>query len=121
MLFKKEPPGYYLRKSLIYTVMVIGVFGANYLNNQMARERAISLIGKINEYKADKGEYPLTLEELLPEYAASIPVPKYTLGFMDNSFHYVNNDGSALLWYVRTPPFRRPTYSFNKKQWTYVD
>ncbi len=67
----------------------------------------------------DKGEYPLTLEALVPVYIESIPTSKYTIG--NNSFKFINNNGSACLLYVHLPPYGRPTYSFNDKKWTYID
>ncbi len=99
--------------------MAVGVLGINYLNNQIARQRAKSLIKNIEEYKVDNGEYPLTLEALVPNYIESVPASKYTL--RNNSFKFINNNGKASLLYVHLPPYDRPTYSFNNKKWTYID
>jgi hypothetical protein len=119
LYFKKASPGYYLKKSLIYTIMAVSVLGANYLNNNIARQRAESLIAKIEKYKVDNGNYPPQLKELIPKYIDSVPVAKYALGF--NRFYYINGRDDVLLLYVHFPPYGRPMYSFNRKEWTIID
>ena len=117
--FKRSSPRYYLKKSLIYAVMAVGVLGANYVNNQTARQRAELLIGKIEAYRAAQGEYPARLEALVPGYIDAVPMSKYTL--VHNRFFYIKGRSNVLLGYVHFPPFGRRIYSFETKKWEYLD
>jgi len=119
LYFKKASPGYYLKTSLIYTIMALSVLGSNYLNNDIAMQRAESLVTKIEEYKGDNGNYPLQLKELIPKYIDSVPIAKYALGF--NRFYYINGKNDVLLLYVHFPPYGRQMYSFVRKEWTTID
>jgi len=65
----------------IYLAAVILVFGLNAANNQLARGRAQTLITAIRAFQADNGRFPNSLWELVPEYAETIPLAKYTLMF----------------------------------------
>jgi len=117
--FKRRSPRYYLKKSLIYTVMAVGVLGVIFVNNRIARERAEHLIDKIEDYKTAEGKYPETLETLIPEHIDAIPKSKYTVSH--NRFLYIYGKGGVLLGYVHLPPFGRLMYSFDTKKWASLD
>ena len=48
-----------------------------------------------------------------------IPVAKYTLA--SNRFFYISSKNSHILFYTSMPTSGRPTYSFEKQKWAYMD
>jgi hypothetical protein len=62
---------------------------------------------------------PKSLQDLVPEYIERVPVAKYT--FLFNRFWYYSSNDDTTLFYVELPPYGRPTYSFSRKEWGYVD
>lgn len=103
----------------IFLGAVMLVFGLNSANNQIARKRAETLITAIKAFKLKNQRYPEKLSELVPDFIKYLPTAKYTLSF--NSFHYVSGPESHSLFYVEMPPFGRPTYSFERGSWGYLD
>jgi hypothetical protein len=73
----------------------------------------------VKAYNKKLNKYPVTLKELVPEYISEIPSAKYTLSM--NEFIYRISDGSAILLYVKYPPFGRPYFDFKKDTWRYMD
>lgn len=103
----------------IYFLMSLLIFGSNYLNNQIARSRAEMLIETCEKYRNKNNEYPESLTDLVPDFISEIPVAKYTLN--SNRFYYISSEDSHSLFYMAVPPYGRPTYSFEKKKWVYID
>jgi len=64
-------------------------------------------------------EYPENLSDLVPDFINKIPVAKYTLA--SNRFFYISSKNSHMLFYTSLPPSGRPTYSFEKQAWAYMD
>ena len=116
---KKQSVKPQLYKCAIYFLMAVLIFGANYLNNQIAKSRANQIIGAVEKFKAVNHRYPKKLAELAPEYIEAIPTAKYTL--YANGFFYSNRDDHAFIGYVAMPPFGRRIYDFNQKKWGYLD
>ena len=108
-----------MHQFLIYSLMIISVFGANYLNNKIARSRATQIITAVEKFKAVNNKYPIKLSELAPDYIKAIPRAKYTL--YSNEFSYYNLEDDPFIYYVEVPPFGRTTYHFNQKKWGYID
>lgn len=117
--YKKQSPKEELTKVLIYGSIVIAVFTSNSINNKIAQNRANDLVLIIENFHQVTGDYPKTLNDLVPSYLPTVPKAKYTLGF--NSFKYSNEEGSISLFYHAIPPFGRPTYVFDRKEWIYLD
>jgi hypothetical protein len=117
--YKGQSPKVELTKALIYGSVAIVVFSSNIINNKIAKGRANNLIQVIENYHQTTGQYPQTLTELVPAYLQNVPKAKYTLIF--NKFTYINYQGSVSLFYVSLPPYGRPTYVFNRKEWKYID
>lgn len=117
--YKNESPKVPLTKALIYGVMALAVFSANFANNKLAKYRAEKLIVAIEAYHQSTGNYPEKLTDLVPSYIPAVPVAKYTLAF--NEYWYINDKDVASLFYVELPPFGRPTYSFDSHSWGYLD
>jgi len=112
-------PKLQFNKCIIYTLMAIAVFASNYGNNRLAEHRATELVTVIEQYEIDNGAYPDNLDALIPQYIESVPLAKFT--FVTNKFRYFNNNNKPIFFYVDFPPFGRPTYDFDKKQWFYID
>jgi hypothetical protein len=108
-----------LRNIAVYLTAVIMVFVLNAVNNRIAQARAESLITAVKAFHAKNQRYPRSLEELVPDFVEQVPVAKYT--FVESRFVYVTSDRSTILFYVASPPFGRPTYSFTRNEWQYLD
>jgi len=108
-----------LRDIAIYIAAVIVVFVFNAANNAIAKRRADVLVSAVKAFHTKNQRYPKSLEELVPDYVERIPVTKYTLVF--NQFYYRPYSPHPVLFYVEFPPFGRPTYSFARDEWTYLD
>lgn len=106
-------------KAAVYALMVIGVFGANYLNNALAQSRAEELITAARHYEARHHRLPDGLQDLAPDFIPEVPLAKYTLLF--NNFRYIAIKGRHSLFWVDVPPFGRPTYRFEENKWDYID
>ncbi len=108
-------------KLTIYTIMVLGVFVTNYLNDQLARHRADALISACRQYEAKYQHLPATLQQLVPEFIPTVPLAKYTLSSFSNRFRYTSCRGKHSLHYADASPFGRPTYYFEEGRWGYMD
>lgn len=108
-----------LRNLGIYLSAVVLVFGLNALNNRLAQSRADFLITAVNLFYSENQGYPQSLEQLVPRYIKEVPLAKYTLVF--NQFRYARSETDTYLYYMDLPPFGRPTYSFQKAEWLYLD
>lgn len=102
----------------IYASAALLVFGANYANNSLARARARELVEAIERYHTENGNYPKSLQELIPRYINKVPRAKFT---MPGEFYYATSENGAVLFYMEVPPFGRPTYDFEKRSWGYLD
>jgi len=117
--YKNKSPKVLLTKALIYGVMALAVFSANFVNNKLAKYRAEKLIVAIEAFHQSTGSYPEKLTDLVPGYIPAVPMAKYTLIF--NKYWYIKDKDNASLFYVALPPFGRPTYSFTRQSWSYLD
>jgi hypothetical protein len=86
---------------------------------RIGKANAPRIIAACEQFHADNGEFPKTLDDLVPQYLPSIPRAKYCLTY--GEFVYWNRDGrSSLMWYA-IPPFGRNIYSFQERRWHYID
>jgi hypothetical protein len=106
-------------RAAIYVLAALAVFGANALNNMLARHRANQVIVALQEFKAVNGKYPDRLDQLVPKFLRKVPRPKYTLD-SSNTFDYFSSS-SAVLMYRVLPPFGRAIYRLEEKKWSYLD
>ena len=109
--FAKKIPGRVAWKLIRYSFV--------FRVKKIARSRAEILIATCERYKEKNNKYPGKLSDLVPDFIKKIPVAKYTL--TSNKFFYITSQDSHLLFYVTMPPFGRPTYSFEKQKWAYID
>lgn len=110
---------YKLKKSAIWLVAIVSVFAFNWASNQMASQRANDVISAINAYHQRHGAYPKRLNDLVPAFLPSVPRAKYVLAF--GEFKYLYDEAHPTLFYVEFPPFGRPTFSFGRDEWGYMD
>lgn len=113
---------FWLNQGAIAMLVGLGlllVFGLNALNNRLAQSRADLSITAMNSFHSENQGYPQSLEELVPRYIKEVPLAKYTLMF--NQFGYARSETDTHLEYMDLPPFGRPIYSFQKREWFYLD
>jgi hypothetical protein len=103
----------------IYFLMSLFIFASISLNNKIARSRAEILIAACENYRDKNNEYPENLSDLVPDFINEIPDAKYTLN--SNRFFYISSKGSHSLFYMKLPPYGRPTYCFEKQKWAHID
>lgn len=107
-------------KTGIYAVMAMAIFAAYAGNDHIARMGAEKVVAAVNEFKADRQNYPGSLKELVPKYLERVPRAKYVL--LSGAFHYMRNeDGQATLMYYGFPPFERRIYYFAHQKWKTID
>jgi hypothetical protein len=104
----------------VYAIAFVLSIAAFNLNNDVARQRLITIAAVCEQYKQKYGEYPAELPKLIPEFINEIPAPKR--GFlMTGQFRYSAGKDRHIIMYVKLPPFGRPYYVLETKQWGYVD
>ena len=108
-----------LRIIAVYFVAVILVFVLTATFNRIAQSRAETLVAAIKTFHTKNQRYPKSLAELVPNYYERLPRAKdlSIFGF----FYYSTSDQETFLFYVDLPPFGRPTYSFTRNEWGYLD
>jgi hypothetical protein len=109
----------YAVKCLIYLCAGTCIIGIFVLNTYIGNMNADKIIYAVEKYKADKGEYPAELGDLVPEYMPKIPVCAYRM--MSNQYRYVYTETSHYLMYASLTPYGRRLYYFDRKEWTYID
>lgn len=92
---------------------------ANRLNNALAADRAERVIGACERYQAKHGRLPERLEQITPDFLASVPRAKYTLVF--GRFQYLSEKGGHWLVWTVLPPYGRQAYSFEEERWRFLD
>lgn len=102
----------------IYVATVIIVLISNSILNNIAQNRAETLVATIEAYREDHGAYPPALSALVPTYLDEIPKAK-PVG--SGKFRYTNSGDVTVLMYTDLPPFGRPYYDFNERFWGYMD
>lgn len=106
----------------IYAVMAGMILISNRLNNNLARYRAEKIIEACERYKAKTGAYPKDLADLVPQFLGEVPKAKYLLSSSYDIFRYnVSSEGRHSIMYTETPPFGRPYYVLEERQWGYID
>lgn len=90
------------------------------LQGRIARANSERLIKVCERYRADHGDYPERLDQLVPDYVSAVPRAKYCCAF--GAFSYWNFEGpNAFFWWVELPPYGRRTYDLDSKKWGYID
>jgi hypothetical protein len=103
----------------IYFVMAVSVLAYIQVGNSRAAIKAELLIAACEEYRSVHILYPESLTDLVPDFIDKIPKAKYA--YAAGQFHYASGEDSHLLWYVLFPPFGKRAYSFETKEWGFLD
>jgi hypothetical protein len=103
----------------VYLGAVVLVLVLNGVNNGIAASRGEGLVSAVKAFHAKYRQYPESLDSLVPEFIEGVPRAKYTLQY--GAFTYIRTERGALLYYVESPPFGRPTYDFNSGRWGDLD
>ena len=94
------------------------VLANNAVQIKIGEANAPKIIAACEGFHAANGEFPKSLDELVPRYMPSVPRAKYCLLF--GEFVYFNYGKPMLVWYV-VPPFSRGIYDFETRRWNYID
>lgn len=92
------------------------VWANNKLQLGIAEANAQRVVSACEAYHAAHGEFPETLDELVPKYLKSVPVAKYCL---QGRFLYFPHS-PMLVWHV-VPPYYRKIYNFETRNWSYLE
>jgi len=76
------------RNAAIYGLLLIATLGLISANARLAQRRAIPVISAVNSYRSGHGEYPASLEQLVPVYLPAIPHAGFTR--VSRDFRYYN-------------------------------
>ena len=91
----------------------------NAVQGKIAGANAARVVTACEAFHAATGEFPKTLDELVPRYLPSIPRAKYCLLF--GKFMYFNNGQHPILVWCAVSPFGKKVYSFEDRRWSYLD
>jgi hypothetical protein len=92
------------------------------IQRRIAEVNAERIIAACEEFRAQNGRLPRTLDELEPRYMIHVPPSRYCLS--DVPFKYMCSDatgGRTILYWYPLPPYGRAIYDFEKRQWGYLD
>ncbi len=73
------------------------------------------VIAAVYGYRDYHGRYPSELNELEPQFIASVPRARPSL--MAGRFTFFSSKGQAILTYFTYPPFIRRSFSFAENRW----
>jgi hypothetical protein len=82
--------------------------------------RTLDLAAALDRYKADRGDYPDSLDALVPAYVTRVPRARYTVLWGEFDY-WRGHDGEATLMYVALPPFLRNFYDVGARKWSTID
>ena len=96
-----------LRNLAVYlsAAVVVGVVHAYTID--IAHSRGEALVAAIKMFRAEKGTYPESLDDLVPKHFDRIPTAAY-----GRFFYSKNAQSGPLFFYVTLPPFGRRGYCF---------
>jgi hypothetical protein len=104
---------------LAIPVFTLGIAVTNsFIQSEIADANSERIITACEAFHTANGHYPKTLDELAPKYLPSVPPAKYC---MDGGFHYFNSDGPPPILWWNEFGFLHKIYSFERKEWNYLD
>jgi hypothetical protein len=111
----KRTIAYPLSPILGIAAIVIGTS----LNWSMGRNNADKVIHAVETFHARTGEYPQSLNDLVPGYLDKLP--RSAIRSFLTDYDYFVNGSSHTLFYVKIPPTGRSMYDFESKSWGFMD
>lgn len=107
----------------IYAIAFAMVLGMKSVNNRISQKNAGTIIAACEKYLEKNGEYPGSLNDLVPVFLPQVPSARYTL--ISGSFRYYRYGRQAgnnyRLMYVYEAPFGRNVYVSTEKKWRSID
>lgn len=110
-----------MRCMAILLLGVVAVVGTNLCHRKLTHFRAAKLGEACEAYRAKYHHYPGGLDELVPEFIASVPQPAVGI-FSGDHFVYSSHDGpEPFIYYNCLPPFGNCYYYVESRCWVYLD
>lgn len=78
----------FLRVAAVYAVLLVATLSVITWSWRVAQRRANPVISAVHRYHSEHGQYPATLDELVPAYLPSIPHAGFTR--VSRDFWYYN-------------------------------
>ncbi len=107
----------------IYAIAFAMVLGMKSVNNRISQKNAGTIIAACEKYLEKNGEYPGSLNDLVPVFLSRVPSARYTL--ISGGFRYYRMSGQTgnnyRLMYVYEAPFARNVYVSAEKKWRSID
>ena len=75
-------------KAAIYALLLVATLSLISASARLAQRRATPVISAVNHYRSEHGQYPRSLDQLVPVYVPSIPHAGFTRTSRD--FRYYN-------------------------------
>ncbi len=106
-------------RSLVLCLTVLAILGTFMFNRHMGYVNAKLIIKAVEDYRIAHGEYPEKLGDLVPQFLSKVPRSAFRL--TSTEYRYLHLEDYHSLSWVAVPPFGRPRYHFETKQWSYMD
>ena len=120
---EKQRPGWGLALARVaipaLTLILLRANGLYQL--EVAEAHARQVIAACERFHADRGRYPMTLDELVPRYFESVPIAKHCLGRARHFSYFNFNSGGSPSFYWQVFGFYRKTYNFEFRRWGHLD
>ena len=105
----------HLTVTCMYVASGMAVLVSIYLNNSIAVKRAGTIIDALTQYRAELGEYPADVYDLVPDFIEKIPRAKYS--YANQRFTYEVEEGRHVLSFGVLPPSGRSYYVMEDGKW----
>jgi len=100
---------------------VVAVVGTNHFHRRLTQCRAARLGEACQAYRAKYHHYPERLDDLVPEFIASVPAARVGI-FGEDDFGYSSHDGTQpFVYYNCLPPFGTCYYYVESRCWAFLD
>lgn len=108
-------------KAALYLAMAAAVLVTVRIDLEQTRAKAETIIGALKAYQAKSGQYPDTLEQLVPDYLPAIPKARFSLTMNEFRYFVSKDKDSHNLSYIAMPPYGFTYYNLEKGQWAVKD
>jgi len=100
---------------------VVAVAGTSHVRKNLAQRHAAKLGEACQAYRAKYHHYPERLDNLVPEFLASVPAARVGI-FGEDGFEYSSHDGpEPFIYYNCLPPFGNCYYYVESRCWAFLD
>jgi hypothetical protein len=113
-----------LLRAAIYLLFGTATMGIVACHRSMAARNAERVIDACRAYKAEHGDFPDSLSDLIPKYFDAVPRAKLTVAwgeFMYSATRSADGSQKHVLMYRDLPPGGRRLYHLEEARWTTLD